>query len=111
MKSCATGGAGDPATCRAPRVDPPRDLQQRGRQRVTLERPALQRLIADCRAGKIGMVITRDADRLLRDKHQLIALLNIFAKAGVHIEFSEGPSCDRGLGPFSTVRGIGSHRI
>ena len=26
----------------------------------TLERPALQRLLADCRAGKIGTVITRD---------------------------------------------------
>jgi hypothetical protein len=26
---------------------------------------------------------------------QLIALLHIFAKAGVRIEYSEGPSCDR----------------
>jgi hypothetical protein len=41
---------------------------------ATLERPELQRLIADCRAGKVGMVITRDADRLSRDKGQLIAL-------------------------------------
>jgi site-specific DNA recombinase len=27
---------------------------------ATLERPALQRLLADCRAGKIGTVITQD---------------------------------------------------
>ena len=52
---------------------------------ATLERPELQRLIADCRAGKVGMVITRDADRLSRDKGQLIALLHIFAEAGMHI--------------------------
>ena len=40
------------------------------------------------------MVITKDADRLSRDKRQLIALLHIFAEAGV-IEFSEGLRCDR----------------
>jgi DNA invertase Pin-like site-specific DNA recombinase len=43
------------------------------------------------------MVITRNADRLSRDKSQLIALLHIFAKAGVQIEFSEGLGCDRFL--------------
>jgi DNA invertase Pin-like site-specific DNA recombinase len=36
------------------------------------------------------MVITKNADRLSRDMAQLIALLHIFAKAGVHTEFSEG---------------------
>lgn len=41
---------------------------------VTLDRPALQRLIADCRAGNIGTIITKDADRLSRDIGQLIVL-------------------------------------
>jgi site-specific DNA recombinase len=31
-----------------------------------LERPALQSLLADCRAGKIGTVITQDPERLSR---------------------------------------------
>jgi site-specific DNA recombinase len=53
----------------------------------TLDRPELQRLIADCRAGRIGMVITRDPERLARDKGQLLALLRIFEKAGVSVEF------------------------
>jgi site-specific DNA recombinase len=61
---------------------------------VTLDRPELQRLIADCRAGRIGTIVTRDPDRLSRDMGQLIALLHIFLKAGVHVEFSarEGES-------------------
>jgi site-specific DNA recombinase len=54
---------------------------------ATLHRPELQRLIADCRAGRIGTVITRDPDRLARDKGQLLALLHIFEKAGMSVEF------------------------
>ena len=34
---------------------------------ATLERPALQRLIADCRAGKVGAIITKDPERLSRN--------------------------------------------
>ena len=41
----------------------------------TLERPALQRLLADCRAGKIGTVITQDLERLSRNPLSLIAVL------------------------------------
>jgi DNA invertase Pin-like site-specific DNA recombinase len=48
----------------------------------------LQRLIADCRTGRISTVITRDCDRLSRDSSQLIALLHIFQKEGVRVEFS-----------------------
>jgi site-specific DNA recombinase len=55
---------------------------------ATLERPELQRLIADCRAGKIGTVVTKDLDRLSRDMRQQTALLYIFATAGVRVEFS-----------------------
>lgn len=61
---------------------------------VTLKRPELQRLLADCRAGKIGMVITRDPERLSRSKSQLIALLHLFREAGVHVLFSTRGSED-----------------
>ena len=37
---------------------------------MTLERPDLQRLMADCRAGKIGTVVTQDPERLSRDTGQ-----------------------------------------
>jgi site-specific DNA recombinase len=53
----------------------------------SLDRPDLQRLIADCRAGKIGTIITQDPDRLSRDTSQLLALLHIFEKTGVRVEF------------------------
>jgi site-specific DNA recombinase len=55
---------------------------------VRMKRPGLERLLADCRAGKVGTLITKDADRLSRDMGQLIALLHIFAKAGVRVEYS-----------------------
>jgi len=60
---------------------------------ITLERPELQRLLADCRAGLIDTVVTRDPDRLSRDHGQLLALLLTFRKAGVRVEYSgEGQS-------------------
>jgi DNA invertase Pin-like site-specific DNA recombinase len=59
-----------------------------GMSGVRMKRPGLERLLADCRAGKVGMIITKDADRLSRDMGQLIALLHIFAKAGVRVENS-----------------------
>jgi site-specific DNA recombinase len=55
---------------------------------VTLIRPALQQLLADCRAGKIGVVLTRDADRLSRDTSQLFALLHRFGIYGVRVQFA-----------------------
>ena len=59
-----------------------------GASGVTLARPALQQLLADCRAGKIGVVLTRDADRLSRDKSHLLALLHRFAIYGVRVQFA-----------------------
>jgi site-specific DNA recombinase len=53
----------------------------------SLDRPDLQRLIADCHAGKIDTIITQDPERLSRDTSQLVALLHIFQKAGVRVEF------------------------
>jgi site-specific DNA recombinase len=66
---------------------------------VRMNRPGLERLLADCRAGKVGTIITRDADRLSRDMSQLIALLHIFQKTGVRVEYSarEGQSDSRHL--------------
>jgi site-specific DNA recombinase len=65
---------------------------------VTLVRPALQQLLADCRAGKIAVVLTRDADRLSRDTSQLFALLHRFAIEGVQVQFAnENGEADRKL--------------
>jgi DNA invertase Pin-like site-specific DNA recombinase len=61
---------------------------------VTLERFALQQLLADCRAGTIGTVVTQDPERLSRDKGQQLALLHILAKAGVRVEYSTGEDQD-----------------
>jgi|SRR6516164_6120397 site-specific DNA recombinase len=61
-----------------------------GASGMTLIRPALQRLLAECRAGKIGVVLTTDTDRLSRDTGQLAALLHKFRLYGVHVEFASG---------------------
>jgi site-specific DNA recombinase len=55
---------------------------------VSLHRPQLQQLIADCRAGKVGTVLTQDPDRLSRDYSQLLALLHTFQAEGVHLVFA-----------------------
>ena len=55
---------------------------------MTLDKPGLQKLIADCHAGKIGTVLMKDPERLSRDTGQLIALLDIFRETGVHVEFT-----------------------
>jgi site-specific DNA recombinase len=63
---------------------------------VTLIRPALQRLLADCRVGKVEVVLTKDADRLSRDMSQLIALLHKFRIYGIRVEFAnEGGEAGR----------------
>jgi hypothetical protein len=42
----------------------------------------------DCRAGKIGTVITQDPERLSRNPLSLIAVLESFLEDGVNVEFS-----------------------
>jgi DNA invertase Pin-like site-specific DNA recombinase len=44
---------------------------------ITLERPGLQQLVADCLAEKIARVVTQDPDRLSREPRQLAAHLKI----------------------------------
>jgi site-specific DNA recombinase len=56
-------------------------------------RPQLQQLIADCRAGKIGLVLTQDPDRLSRDLPQLLAILHMFKTEGVRVEFVTETGC------------------
>jgi DNA invertase Pin-like site-specific DNA recombinase len=74
-----------------------------GESGISLERPALQRLIGDCLAGKIAAVVVRDAARLSRDRDRLAALLRIIQDAGVHVEFAAGadPLLDLGLSASS----------
>jgi DNA invertase Pin-like site-specific DNA recombinase len=55
---------------------------------MTLDRPELRKLIADCHAGKIGVVLVTDPVRLSRGTGQLVSLLDIFRKTGVRIEFT-----------------------
>ena len=54
---------------------------------ATLNRPRLQKLIADCRAGKVGTVLTQDPDRLSRDLAQVLTILHTFKTEGVQVEF------------------------
>ena len=55
---------------------------------MTLDRSELGKLIADCRAGKIGTIVTTDPERLSRDTGQLVELHDIFRKTGVRVEFT-----------------------
>jgi site-specific DNA recombinase len=54
---------------------------------ATLNRPQLRKLIADCRTGKVGTVLTQDPDRLSRDLPQLLAILHMFKTESVRLEF------------------------
>jgi DNA invertase Pin-like site-specific DNA recombinase len=50
---------------------------------VGVRGPQLRKLIADCRTGKVGLVLTQDPDRLSRDLPQLLAILHMFKTEGV----------------------------
>ena len=80
----------------------------------TLERPALQSLLGDCRAGKIGTVITQDLERLSRNPLSLIAVLESFLEDGVNVEFSteEGKARTRlSLLPLVRPQGAGCRQL
>jgi len=59
-----------------------------GMSGISLERPELQRLLADWRAGKIDTVLTTDPARLSRDTGQLFLALEVLCDTDVHIEFA-----------------------
>jgi site-specific DNA recombinase len=50
---------------------------------ASLERPALQRLLADVRAGKIGIVLVYKVDRLTRSLADFAKLIELFDAHGV----------------------------
>src|SRR5215211_8065416 len=49
----------------------------------TLERPALQRLLADVKAGKVDVVVVYKIDRLSRSMLHFMNLLELFDQYGV----------------------------
>jgi site-specific DNA recombinase len=59
-----------------------------GTSGISLERPELQRLLADCRDGKIDTVLTTEPERLSRNTGQLFVLLDTFCESDVHVEFT-----------------------
>jgi DNA invertase Pin-like site-specific DNA recombinase len=75
-----------------------------GASSLTLERPALQHLLADCRAGKVAKVIVQDPACLSRDAGQLFTLLQIFQDAGVRILFARASTIPLAALPFATIQ-------
>lgn len=68
-----------------------------GESGASLDRPGLRRLLDDCHAGKVKMVLTRDMERLSRREDQLLAILSQIVREDVRIEV-----CARdGRDPFS----------
>jgi DNA invertase Pin-like site-specific DNA recombinase len=65
---------------------------------TTLDRPALNRLCADMKAGKVQAVFIRDVSRLARQPFHLLAFMDMAREFGVEvISASEGkltPCCD-----------------
>ena len=51
-----------------------------GMSGISLERAELQRLLADCRDGKIDTVLTTEPERLSRNTGQLFVLLDTFCE-------------------------------
>ena len=56
-----------------------------GQSGVSLDRPSLQRLLADLRAGKIDHLVVYRLDRLTRSLSDLFTLLAVFEKHGTKL--------------------------
>ena len=52
-------------------------------------RPEFQRLLADCRAGKIDMVITKSISRFARNTITLLSVVREFKDLGIDVHFEE----------------------
>jgi DNA invertase Pin-like site-specific DNA recombinase len=73
---------------------------------ITLARPQLSQLLADCNAGRIKTVIATDPDRLSRDTGQLIALLDLFQKSRrARVEFTSRTAARQSKFPTISARG------
>lgn len=53
------------------------------------KRDELNRLITDCRKGKIDRVIVKSVSRLARNTEELLVLLRLFKDLGVSVYFEE----------------------
>jgi site-specific DNA recombinase len=58
-------------------------FEDAGFSAATTNRPALQRLLAEVRAGRVNVVIVYKLDRLSRNQRDLLGLLDEFAARGV----------------------------
>ena len=56
---------------------------------INRDRPELNRLLADCRAGKIDHVITKSVSRLSRNIADALVLCNEMKNCGVTIRFEK----------------------
>jgi len=56
---------------------------------INRDRPELNRLLADCRAGKIDHVITKSVSRFSRNIEDTLALCNEMKECGVTIRFEK----------------------
>ena len=59
------------------------DYDDGGHSGGTLERPALQRLLTDIRAGKVQIVVVYKVDRLTRSLSDFAKLIEVFEAHGV----------------------------
>ena len=79
-----------------------------GQSGMTLQRPEFERLLKDCKAGKISTVLITNVDRLARDKSLVAEALQAFGRYKVRIRLGD----EAGLKFFWTVlRAISEVRI
>jgi len=62
---------------------------------ITLDRPYLQKLLADIRAGAVKRVIVKDLSRLARNSYHLHELMRLFREHGVElVSVNDGGAVD-----------------
>ena len=52
-------------------------------------RPELQRLIKDCREGRIDLILTKSISRFARNTSDCLEMIRLFRSLGVHIRFEK----------------------
>jgi DNA invertase Pin-like site-specific DNA recombinase len=65
----------------------------------TLERPEFEQLMADCRTGRVGMVLVTETHRIARETYLLGDALEMFGKYKVRVQFGDA----EGLKYFRTI--------
>lgn len=83
----------------------------------TTGRPGLQRLLNDCRAGKIDLILTKSISRFARSMSDCAEMIRELRSIGVHVLFekenvnSRNENCDLVLNIFSAIAQEESHSI